>query len=95
MCDEIGADEEKDANQHPANTVVCLQYLSPLGIRFDQPEYAEERLHATGWRVGDPPHPYSPAQRGVGVGGGLLPAFDQDSLEREALISIWGIGTNV
>lgn len=33
---------------------------------------------------------YSPAQ-----GGSLLPALDQDSLEREARISIWGIGRNV
>lgn len=28
-------------------------------------------------------------------GGGLLPALDQDSLECEARISIWGIGRNV
>lgn len=33
---------------------------------------------------------YSPAQ-----GGSLLPALDQDSLECEARISIWGIGRNV
>lgn len=28
-------------------------------------------------------------------GGSLLPALDQDSLECEARISIWGIGRNV
>lgn len=28
-------------------------------------------------------------------GESLLPALDQDSLEREARISIWGIGRNV
>lgn len=28
-------------------------------------------------------------------GGSLLPDLDQDSLEREARISIWGIGRNV
>lgn len=33
---------------------------------------------------------YSPAQ-----GGSLLPALDQDSLECEAGISVWGIGRNV
>ncbi len=41
-------------------------------------------------RVALPLPRYSPAQ-----GGSLLPTLDQDSLECEARISIWGIGRNV